>query len=622
MPVDFLDLPPDDRRRVLDVAADATQREDYLLEKDVWVVWALGSLCESSLGKSLVFKGGTSLTKAYGVINRFSEDIDLTCDIRSLIPEMLGDSAGGSDVEPPSRSQAQKLTKAVEKKLPEWIRSEVLPHIETALSRDSLTAELSVAGNCLLLEYDKVTSGPEYISQPIRLEFGARSTGEPSVARSITCDASGHVDGVDFPTAGIPRVMKPERTFWEKATAVHVICSGGKTRGERFSRHLHDLVKLDDAGVAASAIADRDLAMAVAEHKSAFFIEKDANGDPIDYARAVGGDLRLVPEGAKLAELREDYSRMVDSGLLLGEEEPFETVLDRCGKIADRANGVESSGRSDSHPTHELDSPPTRAASLQPAPDGVFAETVTEVEHYTDRLFRFRLTRPASFRFRSGEFVMLGLPGDKPVWRAYSITTPSWDETLEFYSIKVPGGPLTEHLQKIRPGDAVWFKKKPTGTLVLDALLPGRRLWMVSSGTGFAPFASIIRDPEAYEKFERLVVTHTCREEAELAYSRATVEAALSDPLVGEMARDGLSLVASTTRGQSPLMGRITALIEDGSLFEHAGLPPFDAAEDRVMICGSMAMLKDVRGLVEAAGFSEGSNSAPGQFVVEKAFAD
>ena len=264
----------------------------------------------------------------------------------------------------------------------------------------------------------------------------------------------------------------------------------------------------------------------------------------------------------------------------------------------------------------------SQSPPVSPIPDGVFGETVTEVEHYTDRLFRFRLTRPGSFRFRSGEFVMLGLPGEKPVWRAYSIASPSWDETLEFYSIKVPGGPLTERLQRIQPGDQVWFRKKPTGTLVLDALRPGRRLWMISSGTGFAPFASIVRDPEAYEKFEKLIVTHTCREVAELAYSRATVEAALSDPLVGELARDRLDLVTTTTREDSPLTGRITALIKSGRLYERVGLPPMDPADDRVMICGSMAMLKDVRALVEAAGLAEGSNADPGQFVVERAFVD
>lgn len=262
-------------------------------------------------------------------------------------------------------------------------------------------------------------------------------------------------------------------------------------------------------------------------------------------------------------------------------------------------------------------------ATDQPVvPDNAFAETVTEVEHYTDRLFRFRLTRPASFRFRSGEFVMIGLPGEKPVWRAYSIASPSWDETLEFYSIKVPDGPLTEELQKIQPGDTVWFRKKPTGTLVLDALLPGKRLWMFSTGTGFAPFASLVRDPEAYDKFETVIATHTCRLEDELAYSINTVADTKADPLVGEMAADRLHLVTSTTRDETPLMGRITTLIENGGLFEALDMPPLDPEIDRVMICGSMAMLKDLKALVEAKGFTEGSNAAPGQFVVERAFVD
>jgi len=261
-----------------------------------------------------------------------------------------------------------------------------------------------------------------------------------------------------------------------------------------------------------------------------------------------------------------------------------------------------------------------------PVPDGVFAETVTEVEHYTDRLFRFRLTRPASFRFRSGEFVMIGLPPgnaeDKTVWRAYSIASPSWDETVEFYSIKVPGGPLTEHLQKIREGDIVWMRKKPTGTLVLDALLQGKRLWMISTGTGFAPFASLIRDPESYEKFEQLIVTHTCRQKDELAYSIKTVAATTEDPLVGDIARDRLHLVTTTTREDSPLKGRITTLMESGQIYTHLGLPPLNRQEDRVMICGSMAMLKDVKAIVEGLGFIEGANSAPGEYVVERAFVD
>ncbi|WP_171132950.1 MULTISPECIES: ferredoxin--NADP reductase [unclassified Ruegeria] len=257
-----------------------------------------------------------------------------------------------------------------------------------------------------------------------------------------------------------------------------------------------------------------------------------------------------------------------------------------------------------------------------PIPTGVFAETVTEVQHYTDRLFRFRMTRPASFRFRSGEFVMIGLPNaEKPVFRAYSIASPSWDEELEFYSIKVPGGPLTEHLQKIKEGDTVLMRKKPTGTLVNDALLPGKRLWMFSTGTGFAPFASLIRDPETYEKFEKVIVTHTCREVAELTYSQTLVASVKDDPLCGEFA-SGLRLYATTTREDYPFMGRITGLMASGKVFDDLGVPQISPQADRGMICGSMSMLKDTKTALEGFGLVEGSNNKPDTFVVERAFVD
>ena len=221
---------------------------------------------------------------------------------------------------------------------------------------------------------------------------------------------------------------------------------------------------------------------------------------------------------------------------------------------------------------------------------------------------------------------MIGLPpkteDDKVVYRAYSIASPSWDETIEFYSIKVPDGPLTEHLQKIKTGDTVLMRKKPTGTLVLDALMPGKTLWMISTGTGFAPFASLIRDPEAYEKFDQVIVTHTCRDAAELTYSINTVEAVKSDPLVGEFARDRLHLVTTTTREETATMGRITTLMDDGTLYDLLGRGGLDRDQDRVMICGSMAMLNDVKSRLEDMGFVEGANSAPGDFVVERAFVD
>lgn len=255
-----------------------------------------------------------------------------------------------------------------------------------------------------------------------------------------------------------------------------------------------------------------------------------------------------------------------------------------------------------------------------PIPAGVFAQTVTEVRHYTDRLFRFRMTRPDTFRFRSGEFVMIGLPNaEKPIFRAYSIASPCWDEELEFFSIKVRDGPLTEHLQKIKEGDTVLMRKKPTGTLVNDALLPGERLWMFATGTGFAPYASLIRDPETYAKFNEVVVTHTCREVAELAYSREMVASIKDDPLCGEFA-GGLRLYATTTREDHPFMGRITDLLASGKVFDDLGVPPISPDTDRAMICGSMDMLRQTKAALEGFGLVEGANNKPETFVVERAF--
>jgi ferredoxin--NADP+ reductase len=265
--------------------------------------------------------------------------------------------------------------------------------------------------------------------------------------------------------------------------------------------------------------------------------------------------------------------------------------------------------------------PTPAVAPAQPMPD---AQTVLSVRHWDDRLFSFRVTRPSSFRFRSGEFVMIGLPGEngKPVLRAYSIASPFWDEELEFYSIKVPDGPLTSRLQKIGVGDEVIVKTKPTGTLVIDALLPGKRLWMISTGTGVAPFASLMREPETYEKFESVVLTQTCRLNSELAYGTDLVRRLAEDPLVGEEAAVKFRRYTTTTRETSERMGRITDLIESGKLFEDLGVPALDPAHDRVMICGSMALNRDMKRILEARGFTEGANSKPGEYVVERAFVD
>ncbi|MHA3915633.1 ferredoxin--NADP reductase [Halovulum sp. GXIMD14793] len=259
---------------------------------------------------------------------------------------------------------------------------------------------------------------------------------------------------------------------------------------------------------------------------------------------------------------------------------------------------------------------------LETPPKGFFALQVQEVRHYTDRLFAFRTERPASFRFRSGEFVMIGLLVDgKPLVRAYSIASPNWEDHLEFYSIKVPDGPLTSRLQSIKAGDHILMRAKPVGTLVFDALLPGKRLFLFSTGTGIAPFASVIRDPEVYEKFDEVFLLHTCREVAELQYGIDLVQSVRDHEFLGELARDKLHHLPAATREPYENTGRISTWIEDGRLAEFAG-GPLDPETDRVMICGSMAMLQTLKTICEAKDFIEGSNSEPGQFVIEKAFVD
>ncbi|MBM05814.1 MULTISPECIES: ferredoxin--NADP reductase [Sulfitobacter] len=270
--------------------------------------------------------------------------------------------------------------------------------------------------------------------------------------------------------------------------------------------------------------------------------------------------------------------------------------------------------------------------AAKPVPTLPDAQTVTSVTHWTDQLFSFRVSRPASLRFRSGEFVMIGLMGDphpetgkqKPLLRAYSIASPAWDDELEFYSIKVQDGPLTSKLQHIQPGDQIILRPKPVGTLVHDALLPGDRLWMFATGTGFAPFASLLREPETYEKFDEVIVTHTCRDVAELEYGRQLIEGLKADELMQELiGTDNLAKIRyypTTTREESPKMGRITHLLQDGTVFADLDVPQINATHDRAMVCGSLGFNKDIMEILEGFGLTEGANSDPQHFVVEKAF--
>ncbi|MFV0514913.1 MAG: ferredoxin--NADP reductase [Jhaorihella sp.] len=254
------------------------------------------------------------------------------------------------------------------------------------------------------------------------------------------------------------------------------------------------------------------------------------------------------------------------------------------------------------------------------------AQTVTHVQHWTDRLFSFRVTRPQSLRFRSGEFVMIGLLGDngKPLLRAYSIASPAWDEELEFYSIKVQDGPLTSKLQHIQPGDQIILRPKPVGTLVHDALLPGKRIWFFATGTGFAPFASLLREPETYENYDEVVITHTCRDVAELEYGRLLIENLKQDEmmieLLGQENLDKIRYYPTTTREESPRMGRITDLLKDGTVFRDLGIEGIGPETDRAMVCGSLGFNVDLKDILEGFGLREGANSDPAEYVVEKAF--
>jgi len=250
-------------------------------------------------------------------------------------------------------------------------------------------------------------------------------------------------------------------------------------------------------------------------------------------------------------------------------------------------------------------------------------ETVTFVRQFNERLFTFRTTRDPSFRFENGQFVMIGLEVDgRPLLRAYSMASANYEEELEFYSIKVENGPLTSRLQHIKVGDKVLVGRKPTGTLVQSSLLPGKRLYLLSTGTGIAPFASVIKDPDVYDRYEKIILVHGCRQISELQYGADIVNATHGHEFLGEYARDKLVHYPTVTREPYLNNGRITAAIESGQLFEKLGVPALDPAHDRVMICGGPQVLVDLQDLLDARGFEEGSGGKPASYVIEKAFAE
>jgi ferredoxin--NADP+ reductase len=252
-----------------------------------------------------------------------------------------------------------------------------------------------------------------------------------------------------------------------------------------------------------------------------------------------------------------------------------------------------------------------------------YREKVLAVRHWTDTLFSFKATRDSGFRFQNGQFAMIGLEIDgRPLLRAYSMASANHEEELEFFSIKVADGPLTSKLQRIREGDTILVGRKATGTLITDNLIPGNRLLLLSTGTGLAPFASLIKDPDVYERYETIVLVHGCRQVAELAYGEELVSNLREDELFGPMLSEKLVYYPTVTREPFRNRGRITDLITSEQLFNDIGQAPLDLETDRIMMCGSPAMLDELRQLFEGRGFAEGSHNEPGHFVIEKAFVE
>jgi ferredoxin--NADP+ reductase len=273
---------------------------------------------------------------------------------------------------------------------------------------------------------------------------------------------------------------------------------------------------------------------------------------------------------------------------------------------------------------NDLSLAPKPAPVPMKAGGAFFIETVTWVQHWTGSLFSFRTTRDPALRFSSGQFVMVGLEKEdgKPLVRAYSIASPAWHEELEFYSIKVADGPLTSRLQKIQVGDQVLIGRKSTGTLVLDGLRPGKRLYMLGTGTGLAPWLSLARDPDVYERFEQVIVTHTVREVADLNYRELLETELPKDEILGELIDGKLRYYPTVTREPFKTQGRITDLIASGQLFTDLGNPSFDPAVDRVMLCGGPSVLADLKQQLVDLGYEEGSIASPGDFVLERAFVE
>ena len=330
LPENYLTLSREERLAPLGVAATQSGRPVRLLEKDIWVVWALDGLSRSQFGEHLVLWGGTSLSKGYNIIRRSSNDVDVMYDIRQLLPDLAGD-----DPIPKTNSQADKWVREITEKRAVFIEkalSIIKKHIETTSVRAIATAVFQK----IYVDYDPLAKGTGHVEPSVIIDFRVHGAGEPWEKRTITCDAAAHLPNLRFPSATL-KTLLPKRTFWDKATAIHDYCVRRKAE-DRYSRHWHDLMRLDAVGCANAAFEDPGLAKSVAAFKARFFRAKDSACNPIDYDKALSGNLKLVPDGEALEALEADYKKMADEGILLDDAEPFSKLIECCADIEQRAN--------------------------------------------------------------------------------------------------------------------------------------------------------------------------------------------------------------------------------------------------------------------------------------------
>ena len=344
MPESYFQLPPDVRREALEVAAQHLGRPTVIVEKDIHVVWALSALERAPFGHHVVFKGGTSLSKAYALIDRFSEDVDLTYDLRALAPDLV--ATGTADGWPRSRTQADRWSAALRERLGTWVTTACAEHFGTIARDDGVPIITDTVVDAtrhqydILLRYEPVSAQRiDYVVPSVKLEFGARGTGEPNRQFAITTDASmtPALAAIVFPQANVT-TLEAERTFWEKATATHAYCVRASFRGAHgFARHWYDLARMHASPVGAAAIRDRALARAVARWKGLFVRERG-----VDYASAVEGHLQVVPRGDALHALQDDYVHMREAGLMLADAPSFDAVLASCADLEVAANDAAS----------------------------------------------------------------------------------------------------------------------------------------------------------------------------------------------------------------------------------------------------------------------------------------